>query len=279
MKTAIIDVGGGMRGIYATGVFDRCLDDGVTFDLGIGVSAGSANLASFLAGQRGRNFLFYTEYAARKQYMGVRNFLFGSGFIDLDYVYGTLSNSYGENPLDYAALAANPMQLLVVATSALTGETVYFDKSNISQDNYDIFKASSAIPVACRPYIIDGVPYYDGAAGDPVPVKKAFDMGCDKVVLVLTKPRDVKRTPSRDKKLAFFVRKKYPRAAEELLRRADKYNAGVELAKKYESEGRALIVAPKDTNGLDTLSRDKEAMTKFYNEGVADGAAIAEFLK
>lgn len=47
-----------MRGIYAAGVFDFCMDNGVTFDLGIGVSAGSANIASFLAGQRGRNYVF-----------------------------------------------------------------------------------------------------------------------------------------------------------------------------------------------------------------------------
>lgn len=67
MKTGIVDVGGGLRGIYAAGVLDYCMDQGIHFDLGIGVSAGSANLASFAAGQRGRNFQFYTEYAFRKQ--------------------------------------------------------------------------------------------------------------------------------------------------------------------------------------------------------------------
>lgn len=35
MKTAVVDVGGGMRGIYAAGVLDYCLDQGITFDLGI----------------------------------------------------------------------------------------------------------------------------------------------------------------------------------------------------------------------------------------------------
>ncbi len=42
----IVDVGGGLRGIYAAGVLDRCMEHGIQFDLGIGVSAGSANLAS-----------------------------------------------------------------------------------------------------------------------------------------------------------------------------------------------------------------------------------------
>ncbi|WP_346728001.1 hypothetical protein [Pseudoflavonifractor sp. MCC625] len=45
------------------------MDHDIHFDLGIGISAGSANLASFAAGQRGRNYQFYMEYAFRKQYM------------------------------------------------------------------------------------------------------------------------------------------------------------------------------------------------------------------
>ena len=47
MKTGIVDVGGGLRGIYAAGVFDYCLDRDIHFDLSIGVSAGSANVASW----------------------------------------------------------------------------------------------------------------------------------------------------------------------------------------------------------------------------------------
>ncbi len=52
MKTGVIDVGGGLRGVYAAGVFDYCMDQKIQFDLGIGVSAGSANVASYIAGQK-----------------------------------------------------------------------------------------------------------------------------------------------------------------------------------------------------------------------------------
>lgn len=278
VKTGVVDVGGGLRGIYAAGVFDRCMDEGVHFDVCVGVSAGSANIASYLAGQKGRNFVFYTEYTARKKYMSMRNFLFKRSYIDLDYAYGTLSKAGGEYPLDYARLAADPALFYVVAFDAASGKTVYFDKSDMSQDNYDVLKASCSIPFVCRPYVIDGVPYYDGALGDPVPVQKAFDSGCDKVVLILTKPRDLLRTPEKDERLARMVRRKYPLAAEGLRRRAENYNAGVALAKRYEAEGRLLIIAPDDTCGMDTLTRDKDAMRRFYDKGVADGGRIPEFI-
>ena len=71
MKIGVIDVGGGFRGIYACGVLDYCLDQNIRFNLGIGISAGSANLASFVAGQRGRHFIFYTVYGLRKEHSAI----------------------------------------------------------------------------------------------------------------------------------------------------------------------------------------------------------------
>ncbi len=278
MKTGVIDVGGGFRGIYACGVLDYCLDQNIRFDLGIGISAGSANLASFIAGQRGRNYTFYTEYGLRKQYAGVGNFIRKKSFIDMDYVYGTLSNHDGEYPLDYAVLKDNPMEFIVVAADAVTGKAKYFDKRDICQDNYDVFKASSSIPFICQPFFIQGTPYYDGALGDPVPVKKAFAMGCDRVVLLLTRPENVLRTPKKDEVLAARIRKKYPNAAKRLRQRAARYNKDVALAQEYAKQGKVLIVAPDDTCGVSTLSRDPADIKRLYDKGYADGAKIKSFL-
>ena len=278
MKTGVVDVGGGLRGIYAAGVLDYCMEHGIRFDLGIGVSAGSANLASYAAGQKGRNYKFYTEYAFRRQYMGIGNFIFKHSFIDMDYVYGTLCRSDGEYPLDYPSLRDNPMEFYVVATDALTGQAKYFGKQDIRQDDYDIFKASSSIPFVCKPYAVQSVPYYDGALSDPVPVEKAFQLGCDRVVVILTKPEQVLRTPEKDEKVAARIRKKYPAAAEILCQRAQQYNKSVALAQEYAKEGKVLIVSPDDTCGVDTLKKDKASLHRLYEKGYQDGQKITSFL-
>lgn len=278
MKIGITDSGGGFRGIYACGVLDYCLDNSIKFDLGIGVSAGSANLSSFVSGQRGRNYNFYTEYGFRKQYASFANFVKKRSYVDTDYVYGTLSKSDGEDPLDYPALRDNPMEFVVVATNAVTGEVKYFDKSDIQQDNYNVLKASATLPFVNRPYVIDGVPYYDGALSDAVPVKKAFELGCDRVIVLLTKPENVLRTSERDEKIAARIRKKYPLAAERLCNRARQYNDSVALAKEYARQGKALIISPDDTCGVDTLTHDKEALRRLYEKGYSDGQKIKEFL-
>ena len=278
MKTGIVDVGGGLRGIYAAGVFDYCMDRDIHFDLSIGVSAGSANVASYMAGQRGRNYTFYTEYAMRKEYMSSKNLLTHRSYIDLEYVYGTLSNSAGEYPLDYGAVMENPGEMLVVATNALTGSARYFDKSDLAQDRYDIFKASSAIPFVCQPYPVNWMPYFDGALGDPVPIEKAFAWGCDKVVVLLTRPADRQRGPGKDAFFADRIQHRYPFAARKLRTRVKRYNEGVALAKRYQAEGRALIIAPDDTCGVDTLTRDRAALMRFYHKGYRDAQAILAFL-
>jgi len=278
-KTGIIDVGGGLRGAYAAGILDYCLDHEITFDLGIGVSAGSANLASFTAKQPRRNYRFYTEFAMRKEYMGMGNFLKTGSFIGLDYIYGTLSNSGGESPVDYLSFHKNPMEMIVVATEAKTGKGTYFTKKDIHWNNYDVLKASCAIPYVCKPYFIQGIPYYDGALADPVPVQKAFELGCDKVVLILTLPENQIRQPGKDLKLAKGIKRKYPLAAERLELRAKHYNEGVALARKYREEGKVMIVSPDDTCGVGTLTRNVESIKQLYEKGYSDGKTVAPFVK
>lgn len=277
MKIGVIDVGGGFRDIYGCGILDACLDQNIKFDYAIGVSAGSANLASYLAGQRGRNYTFYMVYGFRKQYASFSNFLHKHSYVDLDYVYSTLSNSDGENPLDYDALAANPAQFYAVACDADTGETVYLDRSYISRDNYAVCKASSALPVACPPQSIGGRRFFDGGLGDPVPVAKTFADGCDKVVLILTRPRDSLRGEGDDAKSVRLLRRKFPKAAEQLSLRWKKYNDGVALAEQYEQQGKLLLLAPDTIGHMSTLKRTEEDMETLYQKGLRDGAQVPEF--
>ena len=278
MKYGVVDVGGGVRGVYAAGVFDRCMDEGIRFDLCVGVSAGSANIASYLSGQRGRNYRFYCKYAFRKEYMSFRNFLKTGAYLDLGYAYETLSAPDGEDPFGFGPFFASSGEFYAVATDAVTGEARYFTKDDVGLVGMRVFMASSAIPFLCRPCGICGANYYDGALGDPVPVEKAFALGCDKVVLVLTRPRDFVRTAEKDGKLAACIQHKYPVAAEKLRRRAAHYNEQVARAKEYEAEGRLLIVAPDDTAGIGTLTKDKSALRRFYAKGYRDAEAIRAFM-
>ena len=279
MKYGVIDVGGGLRGIYGAGVLDRCLEEDLRFDLCIGVSAGSANMASYLAGQHGRNKPFYDEYSFRREYMSVHNLIRKHSYLDLGYVYGTLSNAGGENPLDYAALARSPAELCVVAANAQNGEAQYFTKADLHPDDYRILMASCCIPVIDQPCVIDGVPYFDGGLADPVPLEWAFAHGCDRVALILTKPIGLVRSDARDKHLAHLLQSHYPAAAEGLRRRAWRYNTAVQRAQELERQGLVCIIAPDSTEGMSTLTKNRACLEKMYAKGKQDAEALVRWMQ
>ena len=156
MTTGIVDVGGGMRGIYAAGILDRCMEEGIHFDCCIGVSAGSANLASYLAGQKGRNYRFYMDYAFRKEYMGMHHWAETGSYINFEYIYETLSGTGGEDPLDYDTLMKDPAEFLIVASDAETGLPRYFRKREMGRDDYRACMASSCVPAIDRPVEVEG---------------------------------------------------------------------------------------------------------------------------
>ena len=125
MKTGIIDVGGGFRDIYGAGVLDVCMAQNIHFDYCIGISAGSANLISYMALQPKRNYTIYMEYVFRKEYASLDNWIRTRNYVDLDYSYSTLSNSDGESPIDFETLQKNPAEFFVGACDASTGKPVY----------------------------------------------------------------------------------------------------------------------------------------------------------
>lgn len=274
----VVDVGGGERGVYGAGVLDTCMELGISFDYCAGVSAGAANLSSYLGGQVGRNFAFYTTYSFRGEYMGAGLVLKKREYTDLDYIYGGLSNSDGEYPLDYPAMVASGKRFAIVATDAVTALPVYFSLDDMSQDDYAPVKASSALPLVNKPYLVHGRPCFDGGLSDPIPVKHALDAGCEKVVVILTRPKDFYRDASNDIRFARLLTRRYPRVSEALVNRAGLYNLQLDLAKKYERQGRVLIVAPDDIGNMKTLTKDRQAIEGLYAKGLRDALAIDSFL-
>ena len=274
MKLGFVDVGGGTRGIYGAGVFDYLMEEGISGDYFIGVSAGAANGASFLANQPRRNFVFYNNYAFRKEYMSLKNFLRTGSYIDLDYIYYDLSSSNGEYPLDYKTLKENPMEFEIVATDARTGKAKYFNKNDLVIDNYDPIKASCCVPVLCKPYKIKGVEYVDGGLSDPIPFKRAFEAGCDKVILVLTRPKDYFREKRKDKKFVRILRRNYPVLSRTFAKRHEIYNTCLREALKLEKENKIIIVAPSDIGNLKTLSQDHKKIEKLYEMGRKDARKV-----
>lgn len=278
MKTCVIDCGGGLRGIYGAGFFDYCLDNNIEFDTVIGISAGSANLASFTAGQRGRNYKFYHDYPFRKEYMSVDNLFQKKSYLDLNYIYGVLSNEGGENPLDYKSFCENKCEKFVVVTEAKSGEAKFLSADEMPQNDYWMLKASSCIPVVCSPIIRDGIEYYDGGLGNPIPLDFAMENGCDKIVVIWTKPINIEPNYKKDEFFGKILQKKYPEISKRLIEREKNIKNSLALAKKLSDEGKVMIISPESIGNMSTLTKDKEALDNLYKLGYKDAEKIKNFI-
>ena len=150
---------------------------------------------------------------------------------------------------------------------------------DLKQDDYNAIKASCSVPVVNKPYYVNGEPYYDGGISDPIPIQECFDAGCDKVVLILTRPRDFRRVPSKDKYIAALLAPRFPHAAAAMKKRSRVYNLELDMAEDYEKQGRVLIVAPDDIGEMKTLTRDREVIKDLYAKGYRDGAVIKGYIE
>lgn len=281
-KIGLVVEGGGMKCAYNAGILDAFLEEGITFDYCIGVSAGAGNLVSYLAGQKGRNLRFFTDHIHSSRYFGLKSLLKTGDLFGLEYIYGELTRAEGEDPLDFNAFMKNPAEYEAVVTNALTGKPEYFGREMMKQDDYRLIMASSAIPVACHPVELNGTPYYDGGLTDAIPVRRALERGCQKLVVILSKNRDYVRKPQGMRKLYRRVCRCYPNIVEEIERRHVVYNENMKEVFSLEREGIAFVFAASEPIHVGTYSMKEEAERELYGLGVRDFSAqkgqLGEFL-
>ena len=121
-KRALIVEGGGMRGIFASGVLDAFMDkDFVPYDFAIGVSAGASNLVGYLANAPQRSFNVITTMATDKAFFNPIRFAKGGNLIDVKWLWEVSNERY---PIDQDKLFTN-IPMYAAVTNIDTGHADY----------------------------------------------------------------------------------------------------------------------------------------------------------
>ncbi len=282
MKTGLVLEGGALRTIFSTGVCDALLDLGLDTDYFIGVSAGIAYGVSYLSGQRCRNLEIVTRYARDKRYMGWGNLLRrdNRSYFGLKFAYEEIPNHLV--PFDYEAFAEWGGQAEAVVTSLRTGQAVYLPVPR-RDDHFLLLQASCAMPLLFPAFDLGDGPVMDGGVADAIPFERAFEMGCDRVTVILTRERDYHKKPERLQPLIDLTYRRWPAFCDTMRRRAERYEEEREKLFALEREGRALVIAPKSTAGFSRVERDLDKIRALWQEGYDEGMArreeLAAFLK
>ena len=266
MKTGIVLEGGALRAIFSSGVCDGLLEGNIMPDYLIGVSAGIAYGVSYLSRQPRRNLEVVTTYASDHRYMGMNNLADKSNrsYFGLKFAYDTIPNEL--IPFDYDAFAAYPGQVEAVVTNLNTGKADYMEVPRLDR-NSQLLQATCAMPLMFPIYHLNGQPYLDGGIADSIPWRRAMDQGCDRVMVVMTHPRDYVRKQERLMPLIRKTYREYPNFVAAMEDRAQRYNEDREQIFELERQGKLLVIAPESTMGVSRTERDPDKLRLLWGHG------------
>ena len=261
--TGIVLEGGTFRPIFSCGVMDALLSENILLPYCIGVSAGIADGVSYISKQPQRNLEIMQKYRNDKRYLSRNNLKKGKSIFGLDFIFGDIPNQL--IPFDMETFKAYEGTCLVGVTNAETGKAEYKNAMDMD-DRYTMLRATCALPMFLPAIDLDGQKYYDGGVADPIPVKKALEDGCDKVIVVLTQPRGyVKRFGKYDKMGARMLGRKYPNVRQAIKERPDRYNEAVRYCESLAKEGKAMIFRPNHL--LNSFESDVRKLEMAYWHG------------
>ncbi len=206
-KVALIAEGGGQRGIFTAGVLDAWLEQEYDpFDLFIGTSAGSQNLTSYLARQKGYAKRLIRGLSRNKRFFQLGRGLVGKHIVDLDWYFDKTTEVKRAIDFKTAKTSLGARELLITATNARDRKAYYLSPTGESGQWRDLLKASSALPflykqgVKLTPWLnaeaaneihlaeeqVQSDFYLDGGLAAPLPVREAYNRGARKIVVIRT---------------------------------------------------------------------------------------------
>lgn len=270
-NSALVLEGGGMRGVFTSGVLDYLMDCNIRFPYVIGVSAGACNGLSYMSNQRGRAKFSNIDMLKKYNYIGLQHYIKKRNIMDFDLLFDEFPERIV--PYDYDAYFSSPHRYVMVTTNCVTGEANYFEEKQDKKRVIDIVRSSSSLPFGCPISYVDDVPMLDGGIVDSIPVKRAMDEGYTNIVVVLTRNKGYRK---KEKKLivpGMFYRE-YPELRKALADRNTAYNAQLQLVEDLEDAGKITVIRPLNPVKVDRMERDIKKLTDLYEEGYTCASAI-----
>ena len=270
MKIGLVLEGGGMRGLYTAGVLDVMMEHQWMPDVVCGTSAGVTFGVNLLSQQKGRVLRYNCRYAGDRRYISLHSRLTTGNMINRDFAYDLLPHEL--DPFDEETFEQSKAAFYATITNMRTGQAEYVRITNTWQQ-MDVIRASASLPIICQPVEWQGEKYLDGGLVDNIPLDKCIELGCDKIIIVLTRPLEYVRNDH----IAGVCRLCYPRY-KALLRaieqRNDRYNARLQQIRRLEQEGKVFVLRPSENISVGRLEKDIARLQALHQLGVSDATRL-----
>lgn len=265
MKYGLVMEGGAMRGLFTAGVTDVLMENGITFDGAVGVSAGACFGCNYKSGQRGRAIRYNLRFCRDKRYCSVYSLIRTGDMFGAEFCYHTMPDEL--DIFDYNEYNKNPMEFYVVCTDVETGKPVYKRLNTLDSEKLEWIRASASMPLASRIVEIDGRKLLDGGISDSIPLGFMERHGYDKNIVILTQPRDYEKKDSKSFSLIKRAYKNYPALVKAYGNRPKMYNEQLKSIRQSESEGKAYVIAPPAPLPIGHVEHNPDKLLEVYRIG------------
>ena len=263
-NTGLVLEGGGMRGVFTSGVLDAFMKHGLYFHYVVAVSAGACNGVSYMSRQIRRARIANIDMLGYFGYIGLKNLVTQGSIFDRQLLYDDFPNKLV--PFDWDTYVNTGDEFEVVTTNCKTGRTEYLSEYKNPQRLNDIIMASSAIPSVSSMVDVDGTPMLDGGIVDSIPVLHSIERGHDFNVVISTRNLGF-RLKEHDIKVPPVVYDDYPRLRVALSHRVEAYNDQLEMMERMERWGEIVVIRPERPMEVGRVERDLEKLERLYEEG------------
>lgn len=263
-NTGLVLEGGGMRGVFTSGVLDAFMKHNLYFHYVVAVSAGACNGLSYMSHQPRRARISNIDYLARYNYIGLRHLVTQGCIFDQKLLYEDFPNTL--LPFDFDTYFNNPDIFEMVTTNCLTGRSCYLNVKDDRQRLLDAVRASSSLPYVSKIVMVDGIPMLDGGIVDSIPVMRAMEQGHSKNVVVLTRNKGYRST-EKDHKIKYVFYKNYPRLRVALSHRCEAYDRQLDMIDQLEDSGQIICIRPARPVEVGRIEKDTKKLEAIYEEG------------
>jgi len=266
MSIGLVLEGGAMRGMYTAGVLDVFLDNQIKVDEIVGVSAGVLFGVNYLSNQKGRVIRYNKKFIKDKRYMGINSLLKTGNIINKEFAFYEVPCKL--DVFDQETFGKSDTNFYATITNVETGKPEYIKLKDVFEQ-MEVLRATSAMPFVSKMVEIDGQKYLDGGISDSIPVDKCKQLGCDKIIVILTRPIEYRKKKSNEK-LTNIKYKKYPNLAKTINNRYKNYNDVVEKIIDMENKKEIFVIRPSKTIKIKRIEKNVDKLQEMYDLGIED---------
>lgn len=266
-----------MRGLFSEGIFDVMQAEGITVDGMIGVSAGALFGCNYKSHQPGRGLRYNIRFKDDPRYMGWGSFLRTGNFVNAKFAYHTMPMQL--DMFDISTFEADPTEFHLVCTDIETGQPVYRQINHVENQTLEWFRATGSMPIVSTPVEIDGRKLLDGGMVDCIPLQRFQQMGYERNIVILTRPKGYRKTPNKHIWLFKMFYPKFPKVAECMAKRHLMYNAQLDYIEQEEKKGNILVIRPDHPLEIGRIELNETKLRAIYQHGEEKGRAMLEEIR